>query len=221
VKYEKSGQFAINGAKMNRVERASFGGLHLWGYTIATVAELRVIREQRRTIETYYDVAKRDFDFWKANYRLKETDLRDEVFSVLPFIPNYKENSGLEAFDLPKVLKQERELLDNTPQWQTGFRFKVTLESSKRQMLTRAAGRMLAYRFNYAYAERENIKRIARRQAVVNMGIQAGNIANAGLAQMTSRAVSSLGQVQSSFRALRNDFSFAAGFNERRRLETQ
>lgn len=210
-------QFVVNGARMNRVERASFGGLHLWGYAIATAAEIRVIREQRRTIETYYDIARRDHDFWKDNYRSKEVDLRNEVFSVFPATPNYRENSGLEVFDIPKILKAQHQLEEVTPEWQSGLRYKIAVESAKRQMLARAAGFVLAYRYNYAYAERENIKRIARRQAVVNLGIRAGNIASAGLGQMTARAVSSLRQVQGTFGALRQDFGRAAGFLDRLR----
>ena len=82
-------------------------------------------------------------------------------------------------------------------------------------MVSRSSGFVTAYRMNYAYAERDNIKRMARRSAAVNMGVQAGNIAAAGFGQATGRLINSLGQVQGSINSLRSGFGQALGANKR------
>jgi len=212
---------AITGSTLSQssTSRASFGGMHLWGYAIAAAAELRLVREQRRISEKYYDIAKRDHEFWLANYKQKELDYANEAFAIPEAVPNYNNYSNTETHNLPNILKQEHFALESIPLRQIGQRWRVDIESRKLQMLARAAGRVIAYRVNYAFAERDNIKRMARRFAAVNVGVQAGNAATASLGQATGRLIESLNQVQSSVSALRSGFGQALGFNRRRAEE--
>jgi cell division septum initiation protein DivIVA len=209
-----------NGIPFNATERASFGGLHVAGYVAASAAEFLLIQKQRQTAKEYFDLAKRDFDFWKAKYQDKEVDFKNEAFAIPEVLPNYSENLGAEVFGLPPILKQTQSALDKLPPWHIGRRWRIDFESRKQQMLIRATGYVGAYRVNYAYAERENIRRIARRASAVNVGLQAGNEAMAGFGQATASSVNSMRQVQNSFRALRSGFGQAIGFNRRMREES-
>lgn len=219
AKYEKNA--AISGSTLTTTStaRPSFGGLHLWGYAIASAREAQVIREQRRTAEKYYDIALRDHQYWKDNYRQKEIDFRDEAFAIPVTVPNYEENLSAQVYDIPAILKQEHTILEGIPLSQIGRRWRINIESRKRQMVSRAVGYVTAYRMNYSYAERENIRRMARRTAAVNVGIQAGNQATAGFGQATGRLISSLSQVQGSISSLRKGFGEAIGKMDRENEE--
>lgn len=197
------------------VSRASFGGMHLWGYAIATVAERRVLQEQRRVAEDYYDIAKKAFDHWESTYKTREVDYKSEGMSAPFVVPNYRNYANARVHNLPTILKEEHAALSGTRGWETGRKRAINVRSRKLQMRALVSGRALQYRLNYAIAERENIKRMARRQAVANLGIQAGNGAAAGFGRSAGDFINAGNNLASRIGALRQGFGQAMGFNAR------
>lgn len=194
--------------------RGSTAGLAGFGLAAVSPVELFLISRQIDLGRDYHSLFRRDHRFWSDNYRSREIALRNAALALRAPVENRDTNhipvDFAGSFFLPAVaaVKASFEVTRRLDPVQVGLKAFVIAEARLARIKAIGAG---VYSANAAATQRrlsDDSTNYARRASVLNIGIEAGNIARAGMAQASAQLASSYGQVQ------RQIGAFAKGFSE-------
>lgn len=151
------------------------------------INEVRDVHDENIALsESYYQVALQDFQFWTANYRPRMLSIAQSVVDPLqnPVIP--VDYAGTVGASISKAHRQADQAWFATrritPRYNVGSMKWADVKNLEQRHTAAVGYGTFGYRYEQVRAELFDERRIARIIEVMNIGIDGGAIASAGLA---------------------------------------
>lgn len=191
------------------------GGMRGAGLVAAMIAEIALKQKAVDLAEDYYNVNKKDYDFFIAQHQAPIAQTASEAFSptlnpkytvdFLAMIPGGVAKTSI-------LDKQWFESRRRAHRYAVGAQRRIDYQFAVTRTFAVVAGWNLGKRYEINWVDDRNNRRDNRRVAIANVGIGVGNIARQGLASSMSGLASAYDTVGDTIATIGNGLSANMGY---------
>lgn len=182
-------QFAGEEAQATLLTSIDKGGMRGAGLIAVAIAEASLKKQAVDLAYDYYDINKKDYDFFRETHQGPISQTVDEAMSEVTnptYIPDPVASIPAGISKLAVGEKQWFEVRRRAHRYATGLMQRIDYEFAMMRTHGVVAGWNVGTRYEIQYAQEHNNRRFDRKIAVSNIGIGVGNIVRAGLASSVS-----------------------------------
>ncbi len=227
VTYSGGGQTqspAGSGALDPSVMNLAMGGTRIFAI-YSCYQQLQALKQNLTIATNYYNINKKDFDFWNTTYNPKMLTALTEgmtrpYYTETTFTPQYGALDYLASVGRGQsraALKFDREWLNarrRAGKYNVGQQHRIDLKYSLARFNAELEGYNIGFRFEDNRKMMYDEQRHAHQAEILNLGIGAGNAARAGLATAVKGLSEAKAQKAGQVGALSNGLSSFAGYQD-------
>lgn len=196
------------------------GGMRGVGLLAIVIAELALKKEATDLAEDYYNLNKKDYDFFLATHQTPIATTVAEAMSPTDN-PLYKLDSyASAAAGMSKVGVLERQWFEarrRVSRYAVGLQKRIDYDFAIARTHGIMSGWNVARRYELTYRDEHNNRRFDRKIEAANMGIGVGNVVRTGLASAVGRVTQSLDGLGDTVASIGNGWAQGGGYKEGRR----
>lgn len=200
------------------------GGMRGAGLVAAMIAEIALKEKAVDLAEDYYDVNKKDYNFFIAQHQGPIAQTASEAFSptlnpkytvdFLAMIPGGVAKTSI-------LDKQWFESRRRAHRYAVGAQRRIDYQFAINRTFAVVAGWNLGKRYEINWVDDRNNRRDNRRIAIANVGLGIGNIVRQGLASSMSGLASAYDTLGDTVATIGNGLAFSGGYRAGRNATSQ
>lgn len=196
------------------------GGMRGVGLVALILAQIYLKLETVKITKGYYELNKKDFEFFKDTH---QPGAQASVAEAMSDITNPKYETDLYA-SAPAGLSKSK-VVDlawfaarrRTHRYATGAQERLDYDMAVQRTSAVCSGWNAGRRYELAWADAHNERRFGRKIAMANLGIAAGNIIRQGLATAVGEVGEATSGLSSTIGAIGNGYFRKEGYEDARR----
>lgn len=194
------------------------GGMRGIGLLAIVIAEMALKAKALALTRDYYNLNKKDYDFFRDNHQPAMTATAIEAFG--PLNPNYNYDfyaSTPAGIAKSRIIDEQWfEARRRIPKYNVGQMYRLDYDMAVARTAAVVAGWNMALRYEFNYADEHNNRALDRKIAVANMGIGVGNIVQQGLSSAVEKLATSYDNIGDTISSIGNGYMSLEGYKKGR-----
>lgn len=212
-------QFGASGLEVTTATQSNDkGGMRGIGLLAMVIAEIALKKKVADLAEDYYDINRKDYDFFRNTHQGPMAATAAEAFGPQNPTYNYDLYASVPA-GIAKASIIDRQWFEarrRIPKYNVGQQYRLDYEMAIARAAGVVAGWNMAVRYELNYADDRNERAYKRKLAIAGVGIGFGAIVREGLSASVSKLATAYDGIGDTIASIGNGYAAKTGYNQGR-----